>query len=375
MIFFSTLCAAPALAASANGICSGLSEYLANPGKLALPDPARTPNPLEQQLIKKSDIELLSRTDYDMGASVVDTDNDGKNEIFVWNVDGTGRFATIEIFEMTSEKNGHIDHLVSKGSISSGVLVTPHFIRFKGVNYLVSTDTGDQEGLRVSQIEKLENGEYQLRTLCNMTTVVTPDAQCRHPACKELQHQMANKSSNARFIDVEWPHKYFAPAGLATYFEEADGDFDNTGQSSTIWRIGREDYAFENIYWDFLGLGEEKPPVDQKLHAEAEKGSGRRVLPGHQHERLSNVLNQQSATLSSQLQQTITLPKQGEFFLFQANQGRTYWAWDFGGPPYGSEIHIMYTNAKRSDYIGVVRLARSSFLERCTSDCVTLLSR
>lgn len=375
VMFLSVVCTVPALAASANETCSMLSEYLGNSKKIALPDPARTPNQIEQQLIKKSNLELLSRTDYDMGASVVDADNDSKDKIFVWNVDGTGRFATIELFEMMSKKAGRIDHLVSKGTASPGVLVTPYFVRFKNTNYLVSTDTGDLEGLRVSQIEKLTSGEYQLRTLCNMMTVVKPDAQCRHPACKELQREITDKSSNTKFIAVEWPHKYFAPAGLVAYFEDQDGDFDNIGKSSTIWRVGREGYVFENIYWDFLGLGEEKPLVDQRLHDEAEKGFGRRVLPGNQHDRLRHVLNQQSAILSTVLQQTITLPKQGEFFLFQANQGRTYWAWDFGGPPYGSEIHIVYTNATRSDYIGVVKLKRTSFLDPCTSDCVTLFSR
>lgn len=116
------------------------------------------------------------------------------------------------------------------------------------------------------------------------------------------------------------------------------------------------------------------PEVDPKLRPESDDRRERRVLPGSQHNRVRRILAQQSAVLSDRLHLPISLPDQGEFFLFKAHGDRTYWAWDFGDPPYGEEIHIVYSNAKKSDYIGTVHIKRSLTLEPCESDCVTPLT-
>jgi hypothetical protein len=253
--------------------------------------------------------------------------------------------------------------------------VDPRFIRFKGINYLVSTDTGDGDGISVSALAKVANGRYEHQTLCHMKAVVRPESDCRHPACKKLKEVIENKNDNDLFVSIEWPHKYFAPAGLAVYFRESgsEGDFDNSKNPTSIWRIGRKGYINQHIYWALLGQGDEMPDVDPKLRPMSEDKTVRRVLPGRQHDRLRRTLAQQSEVLGRELHRPVSLPNEGEFFLFSANEKRTYWAWDFGDPPYGEEIHITYTNATKSDYIGVVRVKRRLVLEPCSQNCVTPL--
>ena len=172
-------------------------------------------------------------------------------------------------------------------------------------------------------------------------------------------------------MNVAWPHKYVPSAGLEVYFPEdgSSGDFDNSGNPTTVWRMGRQGYIYQHIYWAWLGQGPEAPQADPSLRPLDDSRKDRRVLPGSQHDRLRRTLAQQSEALSGALHQPVSLPNMGEFFLFSANKGRTYWAWDFGEPPNGDEIHITYTNAKRSDYIGTVRVMRSLALDPCTSDC------
>jgi hypothetical protein len=192
-----------------------------------------------------------------------------------------------------------------------------------------------------------------------------------------LKEAVDNKTENRPFFNIEWPHKHFPPAGLEVYFsgEWNSGDFDNTGKPTSIWRIGREGYANQHIYWALLGQGDEMPNVDSNLLPTSEDQMVRSVLPGGQHDRLRHILAQQSEALSNQLHRPISLPNEGEFLLFKANGNKTYWAWDFGRPPFGEEIYITYTNAKKSDYIGVVRVTRTQTLEPCVSNCVTSLDQ
>lgn len=366
---------ASAFAASDANVCSELSGYIANKQTSKLPNPSREPTQKERLLIDKSKIELLESSDYAMGVSIVDADNDGKEDLFVWNIQGSGRFVSAELFDIPSQQVAQAKELAPKASMDLGVLDEPRFVRFKGVNYIVSTDTGDSNGVSITRIVKGNGGRYERHTICQMQTTVKPDASCRHPACKKLKEVVENKIENGPFVNVEWPHKYFAPAGLEVYFagDWSGGDFDNTGKPTSIWRIGREGYINQHIYWALLGQGEEMPKVDSRLRPLSEDQTVRRVLPGRQHDRLRRTLAQQSEVLSNQLRRPISLPNEGEFFLFNANGNRTYWAWDFGSPPYGEEIHITYTNAKKSDYVGVVRVTRNQALEPCASNCVTSL--
>ena len=162
--------------------------------------------------------------------------------------------------------------------------------------------------------------------------------------------------------------------GLEVFYSElwSHGDFDNTNNPTSIWRIGRSDYVYQNIYWTLLGQGDQLPEVDPKLRPIQDERLDRRVLPGRQHDRLRRTLTQQSKTLSNQLG-SISLTNQGEFFLFNANGNRTYWAWDLEEPPYGNEIHILYTNEKKSDYIGMIRTKRTLMLTPCVAECTSLL--
>lgn len=357
-------------------VCSELSGYFATNETSKLPNPSRDPTQIERLLIDKSKIDLLESTDYAMGVSIVDADNDGQEDVFVWNIQGSGRFVYAELFDIPSQQVEHAKELVRKASMDLGVLDEPHFVRFKDINYLVSTDTGDKDGISITRIVKTAGGRYERQTLCHMQTTVKPDTSCRHTACKELREVIESKSKNGSFVNVEWPHKYFPPAGLEVYFSDdwSAGDFDNTGKPTSIWRIGREGYIYQHINWALLGQGERMPNVDSKLRPSWFEGTTvRSVLPGRQHDRLRQTLIQQSEALSNQLHRPISLPNEGEFFLFKANGHRTYWAWDFGGPPYGEEIHITYTNAKKSDYVGMVRVTRDQALELCASNCITSL--
>lgn len=99
-LIFLLACAVPAWAVSTDNLCAALTPYLKNPRHPTLPNPAREPNAVEKALIDRSDIDLLSWTDYDNGAALVDADNDGVDELYVWNVNGSGRFALIQFFEL-----------------------------------------------------------------------------------------------------------------------------------------------------------------------------------------------------------------------------------------------------------------------------------
>lgn len=368
------LFASNTFAATEANICAELSGHFAGNQVFKLPDPSRKPTKKEQQFIDKSTIELLE-TMGSSGTFIVDGDNDGKDDLFAWNIEGSGRYVYAELFDIPSSQAKK--KLVPKASLGLGVLLDPRFIRFKGFNFIVSTDTGDGDGINVSAIVKMPNGGYEHQTLCRMKTVVKPESDCRHPACKRLKEIIENKNDNNLFVSIEWPHKYFSPAGLAVYFPEggSQGDFDNSKNPTSIWRIGRNGYIYQHIYWALLGQGEAMPDVDPKLRPLSEDRAVRRVLPGNQHDRLRRTLAQQSEVLSRELHRPVALPNGGEFFLFNANEMRTYWAWDFGDQPYGAEIHITYTNPTKSDYIGVVRVKRQLVLEPCSQKCVTALYR
>jgi len=224
---------------------------------------------------------------------------------------------------------------------------------------------------------KSENGQFFQRNLCHMQKKLKPETSCQHPACKRLVEIIGNPSENGPFVNIAWPHKYFPPAGLEVYFSEdwSTGDFDNTGKETTIWRFGRDGYLYGNIYWALLGQGEEEPDIDPKLRPLSEDIQKKSILPNDQHKRLRRTLAEQSKIISDQLHKPILLPEQGEFFLFEAHGKRTYWAWDFGVPPYGEEIYITYTNAKKSDYIGKVNIKRTLLLGACITECEVELNK
>jgi hypothetical protein len=124
--------------------------------------------------------------------------------------------------------------------------------------------------------------------------------------------------------------------------------------------------------WLYIGIGKDQPKAD----SEQQLSNERKVLSGIQHERLRRVLSEQSKVLSSALHRQITLPEEGEFFLFKTDDNKTYWAWDFGQPPFGEEIHIVYSDENKTEYIGEVKIIKSTpNLVPCKENCTEKLDR
>jgi hypothetical protein len=349
-------------------MCAEINSFFFDQKVRKLHDPSRAPTPTESRSIKKANIELIQRTDYGIGLTIVDIDNDHKEDLLAWNIDGTGRFVTGGIFKLDN-------HQIAKGSkpkylLDLGVLNEPQIIRIRDTNYLAYTPTGSYDDLIITQVMKFAPDNYQQYIICNTQTVIHAETKCKHPACKALATKIDNENGNNLFKEIEWPHKYFAEAGLAIFFPEngSHGDFDNSGNPTTIWRIGREGYINQHIYWGLLGQGDDFPSVDLDSRPISEGSFDRHVLAGNQHARLQRALDEQSHVLSNELHQDINLPKNGEFFLFDANN-RTYWGWDLEDR-FGGKIHITYTNAKKSDYIGVLSIKRNTSLKECIGTCV-----
>jgi hypothetical protein len=353
-------------------LCTELSPHILSDDRSDFTNPSRAPTEAERALIEKSKIDLLEGSVNNWtGTSIVDADNDGHEDVFVWANAGTGRFVYGELFDIRPSQGEDSSELIPSGSMDLGVLNEPRFVRYKDVNYLVSAD--DDAGDVVSRISRTGGGRDEKQTLCLTQTTIELDTYCRHPACKELREVIKKETKNGPFVKIEWPHKYFEPAGLEVYYaaDWSKGDFDNAGKPTSIWRIGREEYLYQNIYWALLGQGDEMPKVDPKLRPRSEDRKERHVLPGPEHDRLRRTLTQQSEALSKQLNRPVSLLNEGEFFLFKASGNRTYWAWDLGMPPIGEEIYVMYTNARKSDYVGSLHVTRNVALVPCTSGCVT----
>jgi hypothetical protein len=358
------------LAAPADEVCAGLSGLVDAKAAARFADPARSLTKAETTVLNEAKLELLGFNDYSQGSRIVDADNDGVDDLFVWNIQGSGRFTYAEVYDIHMATSRPSDQLRLKADLGNiGTLSDPRFVKYAGVNYLVSDD-GDLESLVVLRLEKPTSGGYGLRTACSATVRLQPVTTCRHPACKKLASEIANPRSNAPFVEIEWPHKYFSPAGLSTFFgpNGEASDFDNTGLPARIWKLGREGYAYQHIYWGLLGLGEEEPVVPAAQRAARDNVESPQVLQGQPHDRLRRSLDQQSKVLGKQLKKDIPLPGTGQFFLFDTHN-RTYWAWDFDPPHYGKEMHITYTRGLKSDYIGAVGIKRTVSLAPCASEC------
>ncbi len=365
-----------ALATPADEVCAGLAGLVDAKATSRFVSPARSLTKAEIAVLEGAKLELLRIDDYSQGGQIVDVDNDGVDDLFVWNTQGSGRFTDAEVYDINRAASQPSDKLRLKANLGTiGSLRDPHFVRYAGVNYLV-VDDGNLESLEVHRLEKTASGAYDLRTACRATVHLEPITKCRHPACRALAGEIADPHTNVSFVQVQWPHKYFYPAGLSVFFGEngEESDFDNTKLPARIWKFGREGYAYQHIYWNLLGLGEEEPVVPAAQRATSEDRKNPQVLQGHPHDRLRRALAQQSKVLSKQFNKDMPLPGTGQFFLFDTND-RTYWAWDFGEPPYGEELHITYTRGLKSDYIGKVRIKRTLGLAPCTSKCSRLIEK
>lgn len=356
-------------------ICTELSPLLTDSAAKTI-NPSRNLNQQEHEILNKANLALLEYHDYSQGAVIVDVDGDDIDDLLVWNIEGSGRYTNAEVYALPEGRLQVGKDLTLKFSLDLGVLRDPQLIRFKGHNYIVYSDTGDSDGLLVSRIKKTTNQNYEKQNICFMQTMAKAEATCRHPACKKLVKIIQDKDSNAQFINVAWPHKYLPPAGVEVFYSSgwSTGDFDNSGKESVISRFGRRGYIYQDIYWSLLGLDIHESQIDPRLQPKDDGGSIRSVLPNQQHDRLRYTLDQQSKALSVALKREVMLPESGEFFLFNANKGRTYWAWDFDQQPYGRELHIVYSKSKKSDYIGIVKVSRDQRLTPCSHQCNTVLN-
>lgn len=375
---FSLVCFSSALAATETDkkLCSELSPLLTDSAAKAI-NPSRSLNKQEYEILDNANLELLEYHYYSDGAMVVDVDDDNVDDLLVWNTGGSGRYTSAEVYALPEGRLQDGKDLILKFPLDLGVLRDPRLIRFKGHNYFVYSETGDSDGLLVSRIKRVTDNKYEKQNVCFMQTIAKAETTCRHPACKKLVKTIDDKKNNAPFINVEWPHKYFPPAGVEVFYSSdwSTGDFDNSGKKSVISRFGRRGYIYPNIYWTLLGLDIDEAQIDPSFQPEiGENESVRRVLPDQQHDRLEKTLDQQSKVLSVEFKRKVTLPKSGEFFLFNANRGRTYWAWDFDEQPYGRELHIVYSNSKKSDYIGIVKVSHDQQLTACKRECNTSLN-
>ncbi|NTV47925.1 MAG: hypothetical protein HGB11_15715, partial [Chlorobiales bacterium] len=155
VIFF---CATVSFAISDEELCAGLDGYFDGNQQTKFADPSRKPTKAEAVFISKAQIELFEYPDNGRGVTIVDIDNDGREEILAWSNQGSGRFVYGELFALPDTHLDKAVKLIRKATgIELGVLLAPRFIRFNGVNYVVSTDTGDADGEFISQIRAWKN--------------------------------------------------------------------------------------------------------------------------------------------------------------------------------------------------------------------------
>ena len=335
---------------------------------------SKAPTKNEMSLIDGTKSMLLEENGYySQGVTIVDADNDDKKDAVLWSVGiGLDRSWEIELFSIVSQKNGTKKKLIHKVSFdSSGMLEDPRFIHYKNKNYLLAMyDYRYNNELTISEI-KASREQYQLKTLCKIQRTLKTESQCNHLACLQLKNMIENPKTNELFAKFEWPNKTMGEIGLSVYFpyQIHPVDLDNSNQPTWIWHLGR-DGKYQPDDWLYIGIGKDQPKAD----FEQQLSNERKVLSGIQHERLRRVLSEQSKVLSHTLHRQILLPKEGEFFLFKTDENKTYWAWDFGQPPFGEEIHIMYSDENKTEYIGEVKIIKSTpNLVPCKENCIEKL--
>lgn len=336
---------------------------------------SKVPTKKEMLLINDTNSTLLDGSDYSQGISILDADNDGKKDAVLWSIGlGIDRLWNIELYSIASQKNGTKKKLIPQVSFyAGGMLEDPRFVHYKNKNYLLTMyDFRYNNDLTISEI-KASRGQYQLETLCKIQRTLETQSECNYPACQHLKNMIENPKTNELFAKFEWPNKTTGEIGLAVYFPYHihPVDFDNSNRPTWIWHLG-QDGKYRPDDWSLIGIGKDQPIAD----SDQQLSNERTVLIGVQHDRLRKILSEQSKVLSNALHRQVVLPEEGEFFLFKTDENKTYWAWDFGQPPFGEEIHIVYSDQNKTEYIGEVKIIKSTpNLVPCKENCTEKLDR
>ncbi len=326
----------------------------------------------EDAILQSSKLEFFDLpADYASGTEVLDIDNDKKQEVFAFNITGSERMTYMAAFDLPSSnsKSKPVRQLFSE---FAGILFEPYFIQHEGKNFLVTSSDGSE--ITVSEI--INDGSiYKQKIHCVTKTEIIKQKRCEHAACKALVNRIA-RDSGKEFTEEIWPHKYHAPFGLKVFTNTNPIaiDYDNTSTTRYLWKLGRKDYLYENIYWSWIGEGTNDSPPKVK-RPESDTNEPRYVILGKQHENLRKVINQHEALLKKNnvLKSKDLLLKNGEFF-FLKHAGLNYWVWGIGNEAaYGETMHIILTKSGKSNYIGSVVTKQSSSLVPCKNKCIRKL--
>ncbi len=324
----------------------------------------------ENKILELSKLDFFeSPGDYSSGTDVIDIDNDGKKEVFAYNIQGSGRFVYIAAFDLPANTK-RVEQLFTG---EAGVLSNPYFINYKGKNYLI-TSGDDGNGTIVSEISRY--GKTFKQTIhCASQTKINVQSACKHSACKGLVDRIT-KNIGGEFSTVVWPHKYMAPVGIQVFTHDNPIaiDYDNSGTTRYLWKLGRKGYIFENIYWSWMGEGSQTV-APASARPESDTNEPREVIPGAKHDNLRKTIKQHEVLLQKNniLKTTDKLPRDGEFF-FLKHEGLTYWVWETGEEAaWGSLMHILLTKSGQSEYIGSVSTKQVESLVPCNKACLKTL--
>lgn len=355
-------------------VCSALSPYFSENKTQLLENPSRKPIASEQAFIDQANINLLNQyTNYGKWTEIVDIDNDGREDLLAINSQGTGGWHTTKLYHIDDAKT-----LKYKADINLGNHHVPFSIfRYQGKNYYSFSTGKTQDSRIIASIEKVNDTSFKRNIICQTQTTLKIFTECKHHACQTISNIIENPELNAPFINILWPQPSF-PRGLEVFFINrwAKGDFDNTGNTSQIWRFVWDYKTFtpaEYMEADFLGLSD--MPVTINESSEAMKTG---ILSSQENTRLRDVLAQHSILLTNKLGMPVSLPASAHFFLFTDKQNISYWAWEHEqeveGPPLGDHLHIIKTQNQQSTYIGKLGFKRNYLFVPCKSNCTTLLS-
>jgi uncharacterized protein len=355
--------------------CSSIQKTIYSKKTKFMPN-SRSLTNKEYKLLKSSPNYLDDTSAYSSGEEAVDIDNDAMKEIFTFQIGGPDRRASMSVFSVPDfgKKPKRLRHLFSA---EAGFLEDPFFVRYNDKNYMVINDITDEFGGLIEKVIEFEKSLNSYRQIirCEAKSTINVKSACNAPVCKELVDKI-RRNANNEFTNEIWPHKYMAPFGLRVfaYANPIAVDYDNSGTTRYIWKLGREGYLFENIYWSWMGEGSKvSEPYVKRPKSDTEEP--RDVIPGYKHENLRKTIKQHETIFRRHkiIKVTDKLPRNGEFF-FLKHGGATYWVWSVGDEAaWGKTMHIILTKGGQSQYVGSVSIDREGLLVPCENNCVNKL--